>query len=164
MDINAIIEIPMQSSAVKYECDKASGALVVDRFLSTCMYYPCNYGYIPQTLSLDGDPCDILVITPMPLAPQCRILCRPIGMLKMEDDAGIDPKILAVPDSSITTLYDNVHEFTALPDLLLKQIEHFFMHYKDLEAGKTVDIQGWAGAKEAIREINNSKLRYTLSL
>ena len=163
LDINVIIEIPAHSEPIKYEVDKKTGALFVDRFLSTCMHYPCDYGYIPKTLSSDGDPVDVLVITPTPVNRGSVLRCRPIGMLKMEDEAGHDQKILAVPISSVTSLYDNVQKPEDLPPLLLKQISHFFTHYKDLEIGKWVKLDGWAGKDEAEKEILESVKNYQTS-
>lgn len=159
-DVNVIIEIPAHSEPIKYEVDKESGALFVDRFLSTCMHYPCDYGYIPMTLSDDGDPVDVLVITPIPVNRGCVLRCRPIGVLTMTDEAGEDQKILAVPLEQLTSLYNNVHCPEDLPPLLLKQISHFFEHYKDLEEGKWVKLKGWLGAEPAKKEILDSIKRY----
>lgn len=160
-DINVIIEIPAHSDPIKYEVDKTTGALFVDRFLSTSMHYPCDYGYIPNTLSDDGDPVDVLVITPIPVNIGCVIRCRPVGMLVMKDEAGEDKKIIAVPDASLTKLYQNVTELSDLPAILLKQISHFFTHYKDLEEGKWVKLDGWADARAAKQEILDSVKRLT---
>lgn len=159
-DIHVIIEIPAHSEPIKYEVDKESGALFVDRFLSTAMHYPCDYGYIPMTLSEDGDPVDVLVITPFPVNRGCVLRCRPIGVLSMADEAGDDQKILAVPISKLTSLYDHVNTPQDLPPLLLKQIAHFFEHYKDLEEGKWVKLNGWLGPVEAKKEIELSIQRY----
>lgn len=159
-DINVIIEIPAHSEPIKYEVDKESGALFVDRFLSTAMHYPCDYGYIPMTLSEDGDPVDVLVITPFPVNRGCVLRCRPIGVLSMADEAGADQKILAVPISKLTSLYDHVNTVQDLPPLLLKQIAHFFEHYKDLEEGKWVKLNGWLGPIDAKKEIELSVQRY----
>lgn len=159
-DINVIIEIPMCGEPVKYEVDKASGALFVDRFMSTAMFYPTNYGYIPQTLSEDGDPVDVLVITPAPLMIGSVIRCRPLGMLKMTDEAGIDAKIIAVPINKVCKLYQAVDNYQQLPPVLLSSIEHFFRHYKDLEEGKWVKIEGWEGIDVANHEIMSSIKRY----
>jgi len=148
-DVNVIIEIPALSEPVKYEVDKDTGALFVDRFIGTAMYYPCNYGYIPQTLGDDGDPVDVLVVTPIPLRAGSVIRSRVIGYLNMTDESGRDEKLIAVPVSKMTTFYDEVHEATDLPKILLDQIEHFFGHYKDLEPGKWVKIEGWGGAEDA---------------
>ena len=155
-EINVIIEIPANSDPVKYEVDKDTGALMVDRFMATAMFYPCNYGYIPNTLSDDGDPLDVLVPTPYPLINGAVIKCRPVGVLKMEDESGIDAKLIAVPVDKLSVIYREVQEATDLPALLLQQIEHFFEHYKDLEKGKWVKVQGWADAAEAKAEIVKS--------
>ena len=155
-EINVIIEIPANSDPVKYEVDKDTGALMVDRFMATAMFYPCNYGYIPNTLSEDGDPLDVLVPTPYPLINGAVIKCRPVGVLKMEDESGIDAKLIAVPVDKLSVTYREVQEATDLPALLLQQIEHFFEHYKDLEKGKWVKVQGWADAAEAKAEIVKS--------
>ncbi len=152
-DFNAIIEIPMNADPVKYEVDKASGAIFIDRFMSTAMHYPCNYGYIPHTLSADGDPVDVLVITPLPLIPGVVVRCRPLGMLKMTDEAGADAKLLAVPIDRILPIYAHWQKPEDINPLRLQQIQHFFEHYKDLEPGKWVKIDGWAGAEEAKAEI-----------
>lgn len=159
-DINVIIEIPAHSEPIKYEVDKESGALFVDRFLSTAMHYPCDYGYIPMTLSEDGDPVDVLVITPFPVNRGCVLRCRPVGVLAMTDEAGNDQKILAVPISKLTSLYDHVNTPQDLPALLLKQIAHFFEHYKDLEEGKWVKLRGWLGPQDAKKEITLAAKRY----
>lgn len=159
-DVNVIIEIPAHSEPIKYEVDKASGALFVDRFLSTCMHYPCDYGYIPNTLSDDGDPIDVLVITPIPVNRGSVIRCRPLGMLLMTDEAGEDRKIIAVPINKLTNLYDKVETYEDIPAPLLKQIEHFFTHYKDLEKDKWVRLEGWSGPKEAAEEILIGVQRY----
>jgi len=155
-EINVIIEIPANSDPVKYEVDKDTGALMVDRFMATAMFYPCNYGYIPNTLSEDGDPLDVLVPTPYPLINGAVIKCRPVGVLKMEDESGIDAKLIAVPVDKLSVIYREVQEAKDLPALLLQQIEHFFEHYKDLEKGKWVKVQGWADAAEAKAEIVKS--------
>ena len=155
-EINVIIEIPANSDPVKYEVDKDTGALMVDRFMATAMFYPCNYGYIPNTLSEDGDPLDVLVPTPYPLINGAVIKCRPVGVLKMEDESGIDAKLIAVPVDKLSVIYREVQEANDLPALLLQQIEHFFEHYKDLEKGKWVKVQGWADAAEAKAEIVKS--------
>ena len=155
-EINVIIEIPANSDPVKYEVDKETGALMVDRFMATAMFYPCNYGYIPNTLSEDGDPLDVLVPTPYPLINGAVIKCRPVGVLKMEDESGVDAKLIAVPVDKLSVIYREVQQATDLPALLLQQIEHFFEHYKDLEKGKWVKVQGWADATEAKAEIVKS--------
>ena len=148
-DINALIEIPLGGVPVKYELDKESGALFVDRFLHTAMFYPGNYGFIPHTLSADGDPCDVLVVSQVPVVPGAIIRCRPVGVLLMEDEGGADEKLLAVPSTWLTKRYESVHNYTDLPDITLKQIEHFFASYKDLEPGKWVKVTGWADADRA---------------
>ncbi|MFV0278042.1 MAG: inorganic diphosphatase [Parahaliea sp.] len=153
-EINVIIEVPAHSDPVKYEVDHGSGAIMVDRFLSAAMFYPCNYGYIPGTLADDGDPLDVLVHTPHTVVSGCVIPCRPVGILKMSDEAGEDAKLVAVPTKKLSPLYNNVHEAKDLPDLLIQQITHFFEHYKDLEPGKWVKVDGWgsaADAREAIK-------------
>ncbi|MES1981972.1 MAG: inorganic diphosphatase [Pseudomonadota bacterium] len=155
-DFNVIIEIPMHGDPVKYEVDKDSGAIFVDRFMNTAMHYPCNYGYIPQTLSDDGDPVDVLVITPVPLMPGVVVRCRPLAVLKMEDEAGQDAKLLAVPVDKLSTLYRGLKSHLELPEITLKQISHFFEHYKDLEPNKWVKVEGWFGIEEARAEIMNS--------
>jgi len=152
-DIYVIVEIPANHDPIKYEVDKDSGAVFVDRFMATPMFYPANYGYIPHTLSEDGDPLDVLVVTPYPVAVGSVIRCRPVGMLNMEDDAGIDTKLIAVPHDKLSVLYRDVKEYTDLPALLIQQIEHFFNRYKELEAGKWVKLTGWAGADAARAEI-----------
>jgi len=159
-DINVIIEIPSQSDPVKYEVDKETGAMFVDRFMNTAMHYPCNYGYIPKTLSEDGDPVDVLVVTPFPLISGSVIRCRSVGMLQMTDEAGPDAKLIAVPIDKLCQLYKNVQSATDLPQLLVAQIRHFFEHYKDLEEGKWVKVEGWADAKAAEDEINAAVTRY----
>ncbi|MDH5571673.1 MAG: inorganic diphosphatase [Gammaproteobacteria bacterium] len=159
-DINVIIEIPSHSDPVKYEVDKDTGAMFVDRFMNTAMHYPCNYGYIPHTLSDDGDPVDVLVVTPIPLISGSVIRCRPIGMLKMSDEAGEDAKLLAVPIDKLCKLYTDVKSTEDMPKLLLNQIAHFFEHYKDLEDGKWVKVEGWADSSAAHQEILDSIERY----
>ena len=157
---NVIIEIPMNADPVKYEVDKESGALFVDRFMSTAMHYPCNYGYVPQTLSGDGDPVDVLVITPFPLVPGCVVTCRAIGMLNMEDEAGVDAKLLAVPIDKLLPIYSKWQKPEDLNPLRLKTIAHFFEHYKDLEEGKWVKILGWEGPESARQEIMDGIANY----
>lgn len=159
-EINVVIEIPANGAPVKYEVDKDSGALLVDRFMATAMFYPCNYGFVPHTLSDDGDPVDVLVATPTPLMSGSVIRCRPVGMLKMQDEAGEDAKILAVPVDKLSPLYADVRTPQDLPALLLEQIQHFFEHYKDLEKGKWVKVEGWVGADEARQEITASIERF----
>ena len=162
-DINVIIEIPAQSDPVKYEVDKDTGAMFVDRFMATAMFYPCNYGYVPHTLSDDGDPVDVLVVTPHALISGAVIRCRPVGMLKMTDESGEDAKVVAVPHGKLSPLYDHVQSPQDLPELLLNQISHFFEHYKDLEKGKWVKVEGWVGVEEARAEISASVERYQAS-
>lgn len=159
-DVNVIIEIPLRGDPIKYEVDKATGAMFVDRFMSSAMHYPCNYGYIPHTLSEDGDPVDVLVVTPVPLITGVVVRCRPVGMLRMTDESGIDGKVLAVPIPKLCGLYADVTSPDDLPKMLLNQIAHFFEHYKDLEANKWVKIEGWAGPDEAETEILNGVERF----
>ena len=159
-EINVVIEIPSHGAPVKYEVDKETDTMVVDRFMSTAMFYPCNYGFVPKTLSDDGDPVDVLVEAPHPLLTGSVIAVRPIGMLKMTDESGEDAKILAVPIDKLCRHYHNVHAPEDLPEILLTQISHFFEHYKDLEKGKWVKVEGWAGAEEAQKEILASIERY----
>jgi len=147
--INVIIEIPKDAEPVKYEVDKASGAIFVDRVLSTPMRYPCNYGYVPHTLCGDGDPADVLVILPLPLVPGSVIRCRPVGVLKMSDEAGSDEKLLAVPDDKVFSGYTHIQDIDKVSPHWLERIGHFFEHYKDLEKGKWVKVEGWGGAEEA---------------
>lgn len=154
-DINVIIEISAQGDPIKFEVDKDSGAVFVDRFMGTSMRYPINYGYVPHTIAGDGDPVDVLVVTPFPLMPGVVIRCRPVGVLKMEDDGGVDAKVVAVPVSKLTPLYDKVQTTDDLPELLMKQTVHFFEHYKDLEPGKWVKVLGWCTVEEAKQEILN---------
>ncbi len=159
-DFNVIIEIPMNADPIKYEVDKDTGAMFVDRFMSTAMHYPCNYGYVPQTVADDGDPVDVLVITPVPLIPGVVVTCRPIGILKMEDEAGGDAKLLAVPTTKILPIYKHWTKPEDLNELHLQRIKHFFEHYKDLDSGKWVQIEGWSGPAEAKKEIEQSVERY----
>ena len=159
-DCNVVVEIPMHGEPIKYEVDKETGAVFVDRFMSTAMHYPCNYGYIPQTLSDDGDPCDVLVVSPVALITGVVVRCRPIGMLKMDDEAGGDSKILAVPIDRLSPMYRDVQSPRDLPSLVTQQIAHFFEHYKDLEPGKWVKLTGWVEADEAKREIVASAKRF----
>ncbi len=159
-DVNVVIEIPMNGDPVKYELDKETGALFIDRFMSTPMHYPCNYGYIPHTLSDDGDPVDVLVLTPFPLIPGVVVRCRPIGMLKMSDEGGGDEKLLAVPIDKLTSIYRNIQTPRDLPENLINQISHFFAHYKDLEPGKWVKVEGWVGPEEAKRAIVAGVAKY----
>ncbi|WP_264049482.1 inorganic diphosphatase [Methylobacterium flocculans] len=152
-DVNVIIEVPIGGDPIKYEMDKEAGALVVDRFLYTAMHYPGNYGFIPHTLSGDGDPCDVLVANTRAIAPGAIISARPIGVLVMEDNSGEDEKIIAVPSRHLTMRYDRIEDYTDLPDITIHQIQHFFEHYKDLEPGKWVKIKRWGGKDEAHRLI-----------
>ncbi|MBJ2136728.1 inorganic diphosphatase [Paraglaciecola chathamensis] len=159
-EINVVIEIPAYSDPIKYEVDKDTGAIFVDRFMATCMHYPTNYGYINQTLSEDGDPADVLVMSPFPLLAGCVIKCRPVGVLKMTDESGTDAKILAVPVDKLSTIYRGIKDIDQVDELTLNQIEHFFSHYKDLEPGKWVKIDGWENAEAAKEEIVSSVERY----
>ncbi len=159
-EFNVVIEIPMNADPIKYEVDKLSGALFVDRFMSTCMHYPCNYGYVPQTLSDDGDPVDVLVITPFSLVPGVVVTCRPIGVLKMADEAGGDAKLLAVPIDKILPIYRHWQKPEDMNELLLQQIRHFFEHYKDLEEGKWVKVTGWEGPEAAREEVRRGIANY----
>lgn len=159
-DFNVIIEIPMHGEPIKYEVDKETGAMFVDRFMSTSMRYPCNYGYIPHTIAGDGDPVDVLVLSPVPLLTGVVVRCRPVGILRMTDEAGDDAKLLAVPIDKLTNLYRHIETPRDLPEIVVSQIAHFFEHYKDLEAGKWVRVEGWAGPEEAKQEILNGVKRY----
>lgn len=159
-DINVIIEIPANHDPIKYEVEKDYDAIFVDRFVATPMFYPANYGYIPGTLSEDGDPLDVLVVSPYPVMPGSVIRSRPVGVLNMTDESGPDAKLIAVPHTKLTKLYDNVQECSDLPELLIKQIGHYFENYKALEAGKWVKVQGWDNADAARAEILASRERY----
>ena len=159
-DLYAIIEIPMGGVPVKYELDKKSGAMFVDRFLHTAMYYPGNYGFVPHTLSEDGDPIDVIVVGPHAVVPGAVIRVRPVGALLMEDEAGGDEKILAVPVDKLHPFYSNVKNYTDLPTVLIEQIGHFFEHYKDLEKGKWVKVLGWEGPDAARKEIMDGIAAY----
>jgi inorganic pyrophosphatase len=159
-DIYVAIEIPANSTPIKYEIDKDADALFVDRFMATPMFYPANYGFIPKTLGEDGDPLDVLVVTPYPVAPGSVIRARPVGVLNMSDESGQDAKVLAVPHDKLSALYKNVKEYTDLPELLIKQIEHFFENYKDLEPGKWVKVDGWANADAARAAIIKAAAAY----
>jgi inorganic pyrophosphatase len=152
-EFNVIIEIPMNADPIKYEVDHDTGALFVDRFMNTAMHYPCNYGYIPNTLADDGDPVDVLVITPVALIPGVVVRCRPLGVLMMDDEAGGDNKLLAVPIPKSLSLYSSWHKPEDLNPMRLKSIEHFFQHYKDLEPGKWVKVKGWEGPTTAKQEV-----------
>jgi len=155
-EINVIIEIPAHAEPVKYELDKETGAMFVDRFMNTAMHYPCNYGYVPRTLSKDGDPVDVLVLTTYALIPGSVIQCRPVGVLKMTDESGDDAKILAVPLDRMSRHYRKVQDFRDVPEITLEQIAHFFEHYKDLDEGKWVRVEGWGDKDEAKKEILSS--------
>jgi len=159
-DCNVIIEIPCNDMPVKYEVDKDSSTLFVDRFMATPMFYPANYGYIPQTLADDGDAVDVLVVSPHPIVHGAVVRIRPVGVLNMIDENGQDSKILAVPHSSLTSLYNNIEDYKDLPKLLIKQIQHFFENYKDLESGKWVKVDSWSGVDEAKRQILESVKAY----
>ena len=159
-DINVVIEIPIGSMPVKYELDKASGALFVDRFLQTAMFYPANYGFIPQTLSGDGDPCDVLVVGPIPVVPGAVIRAKPVGAIMMEDEAGQDEKIIAVPIDKLNPFYADISSYKDLPTAVTAQIAHFFEHYKDLEPGKWVKIKEWVDRDEAEALIIEGLKRY----
>jgi inorganic pyrophosphatase len=148
-EVNVVIEVPIGGEPIKYEMDKESGALMVDRFLYTSMRYPGNYGFIPHTLSEDGDPCDVIVANTRAIVPGAIMSCRIVGVLRMEDEAGGDEKLLAVPGGKLTRRYDGIHDYSDLPAITLEQIEHFFSHYKDLEPGKWVKLKGWGSAEEA---------------
>lgn len=158
-DFNVIVEIPAFSEPVKYEFDKEHNLLVVDRFMASCMQYPCNYGFIPGTLSEDGDPVDVLVITPIPLIHGAMVRCRPVGMLNMTDESGKDTKIIAVPHEKLTPMYKNIQDINDVPEALKQQIKHFFEHYKDLEKGKWVKVESFEDAAAAKVEINKSAER-----
>ncbi|RUO75165.1 inorganic diphosphatase [Idiomarina seosinensis] len=155
-EVNVIIEIPANADPIKYEVDKDTGALWVDRFMATPMFYPCNYGFVNQTLSLDGDPVDVLVPTPYPLQAGSVIKCRPVGVLKMSDESGEDAKVIAVPVSKLTKEYDHVKDVNDLPELLRAQITHFFERYKELEKGKWVKVEGWGDVNAAKEELTSS--------
>ena len=158
-EVNVVVEVPVGGEPIKYEMDKAAGTLVVDRFLYTAMRYPGNYGFIPHTLSDDGDPCDVLIANQRGIVPGAVIAVRPVGVLKMQDEAGGDEKIIAVPVPRLTRRYEKVLNYTDLPDITLKQIEHFFEHYKDLESNKWVKLMGWGDAAEAKKMIVESIAR-----
>jgi inorganic pyrophosphatase len=159
-EFNVIIEIPAHSDPIKYEVDKDSGALFVDRFMMTSMHYPCNYGYIPNTVADDGDPVDVLVITPFPVQPGAVVACRAVGILQMEDEAGGDAKLLAVPIDKILPIYKHWKKPADIAPERLLSIQHFFEHYKDLEKGKWVKVKGWEGPEEAHAEIMRGLARY----
>jgi inorganic pyrophosphatase len=152
-EVNVVVEVPVGGEPIKYEMDKAAGTLVVDRFLYTSMRYPGNYGFIPHTLSRDGDPCDVLIANQRGIVPGAVIAVRPVGVLLMQDEAGGDEKIVAVPIPKLTRRYEHVHNYTDLPEITCQQIEHFFTHYKDLEANKWVKLKGWGDAAAAEKMI-----------
>ncbi len=155
-DVNVVIEVPLGGEPIKYELDKEAGALVVDRFLYTAMRYPGNYGFIPHTLSDDGDPCDVIVANTRAIVPGAVMSCRVVGVLLMQDESGGDEKILAVPSAKLTKRYENIHDYTDLPEITLQQIEHFFTHYKDLEPNKWVKILRWGDAEEARKIVSEA--------
>lgn len=159
-DFNVIIEIPMQGDPVKYEVDKESGAIFVDRFMGTSMQYPTNYGYVPHTLADDGDPVDVLVMTPVALIPGVVVRCRPLGVLLMEDEAGLDAKVLAVPIEKVCGLYGHLKTYKDLSAWRLDMIAHFFEHYKDLDKGKWVKLNGWGDIDQAKKEILDGVKNY----
>lgn len=159
-EFNVVIEIPMNADPIKYEVDKETGAIFVDRFMSTAMHYPTNYGYVPGTLSGDGDPSDVLVIAPYALPPGVVVPCRALGILKMEDEGGVDGKILAVPTTKILPIYSHWKTVEDVNPMRLKAISHFFEHYKDLEAGKWVKVIGWEGVEAAHEEIRSGIAAY----
>jgi inorganic pyrophosphatase len=159
-EFNVIIEIPMNADPIKYEVDKTSGAIFVDRFMTTAMHYPCNYGYVPRTLADDGDPVDVLVITPYPLTPGVVVTCRPLGVLKMDDEAGGDAKLLAVPIDKVLPMYSHWQKIEDINPMRLNAIRHFFEHYKDLEPGKWVKVVGWQGVDAAKKEVADGLVNY----
>lgn len=162
-EVNVVIEVPAGSVPVKYEMDKESGALFVDRFLATPMHYPCNYGFIPQTLSDDGDPIDVLVVSEYAVVPGAVFKARPVGVLIMEDEKGKDEKIIAVPEPKSNSIYAHIQDYEELPELLRQQINHFFEHYKDLEKGKWVKVTGFANAQQAEKMIEEAIQRHNQS-
>ncbi|MES9814264.1 MAG: inorganic diphosphatase [Candidatus Thiodiazotropha sp.] len=159
-EINVIIEIPSNADPVKYEVDKETGAMFVDRILRTAMHYPANYGYIPHTLSDDGDPCDVMVPTAFPLIPGSVIRCRPVAVLKMTDESGDDAKVVAVPADDVSSRWRHVRSADDMPEELMERIAHFFEHYKDLDEGKWVRVKGWEGVEAAKQEVRNSVQMY----
>jgi inorganic pyrophosphatase len=163
-DVNVIIEVPIGGEPIKYEMDKRAGTLVVDRFLYTPMRYPGNYGFVPHTLSEDGDPIDVLIANTRPIIPGAVINVRPVGVLRMTDDGGGDEKIIAVPSPKLTQRYVGIHEYSDLPNITLEQIQHFFQHYKDLEPGKWAKIDGWSDAATARRLIQAAIDRHTRAM
>ena len=160
---NVIIEIPANADPIKYEIDHETGAVFVDRFMGTAMHYPCNYGYVPHPIADDGDPVDVLVVTPFALQPGVVVSCRPLGILQMEDEAGGDAKLVAVPTEKICPMYKNIQKLEDLPELLIQQIKHFFEHYKDLEPGKWVKVTGWAGIDAAKAEVTSGLAAFAKS-
>ena len=160
-EVNVVVEVPVGGEPIKYELDKRSGAMVVDRFLYTAMRYPGNYGFIPHTLSDDGDPCDVLVCNQRGILPGAILAVRPVGVLKMQDEAGHDEKIVAVPVPRLSRRYEKIHNYTDLPEITVRQVQHFFEHYKDLESTKWVKVLGWGNADEArdliLQSINRAK-------
>ena len=160
-DFNVVIEISANAAPIKFEFDKESNALFVDRFMGTSMMYPANYGFVPQTLSEDGDPVDVLVVTPFVLQPGVVVRCRALGVLKMEDESGVDAKVVAVPVEKLCPMYKHIQKLEDLPQLLRDQMVHFFEHYKDLEKGKWVKITGWADIAAAKQELLDGVKRYT---
>ncbi len=159
-EFNVVIEIPMNADPIKYEIDKTSGALFVDRFMMTAMHYPANYGYVPHTLGEDDDPVDVLVHAPYPLLPGVVVRCRALGVLAMDDEAGGDAKLLAVPTDEICPHFKHWKTIEDVPEVRLRQIQHFFEHYKDLEAGKWVKVLGWSGVEVAHAQILDGAKRY----
>ncbi|MEM8920563.1 MAG: inorganic diphosphatase [Pseudomonadota bacterium] len=157
-DLNVVIEVPLGGEPIKYEIDKASGAMFVDRFLYTSMRYPCNYGFVPHTLSEDGDPIDVMCVGQRALVPGSVLRVKPVGVMLMTDDSGVDEKILAVPHPKLTRFYEDIEDYTQLQKILIERITHFFEHYKDLEPNKWVKIEGWAGADKA-RELVSEAIR-----
>ena len=155
-EVNVVVEVPLRSDPIKYEFDKDTGAITVDRFLYTTMFYPCNYGFIPHTLAEDGDPMDVMVVGRMPVQPGAVIAVRPIGLLELEDEAGGDEKVLAVPIPKITLLYDKVESWKDIPEIDLKRIQHFFEHYKDLEPEKWVRVGSWRDREHAFAVIERA--------
>lgn len=159
-DFNVVIEISANGAPIKYEFDKESNSIQVDRFMGTSMMYPANYGFVPMTLSGDGDPVDVLVVTPFPLPPGVVVRCRALGMIKMEDDGGIDAKVVAVPVEKLCPMYKAIQKLEDLPELLRDQMVHFFEHYKDLEKGKWVKIEGWSDVAAAKKELEDGVKNY----
>jgi len=159
-DVNVIVEVPVGNEPIKYEIDKASGAIFVDRIMHTSMRYPCNYGFIPHTLSEDGDPADVLIANNTPIMPGAVVRCRPLGVLLMEDEAGMDEKLLMVPVDQLHPFYEGIATYTELPEIFLQKIQHFFEHYKDLEKDKWVKIHGWGDEHHAAKLIEAAMVAY----